>query len=83
MGIKQKQQHDTAPVLSSGGRIANLKAYFGASRTELGKISWPTRKEVKATAFAVAILVVIMSFFLGIVDLFLSWVIESVLSIGL
>ncbi len=83
MSIKQKQQQDTASVISSDGKFARLKAYFSASRVELGKVSWPTRKEIKATAFAVAALVVIMSFFLGIVDLFFSWIVKIVLSIGL
>ncbi len=83
MSIKQKQQQDSAPAISPSGKLASLKAYFGAARVELGKVSWPTRKEVKATAFAVAALVVIMSFFLGIVDLVFAWIIKSILAIGL
>lgn len=67
----------------SPGKIQGLIQYFEDAKVELGKVSWPTKKEVKATSFAVLILVVVMCFFLGIVDLILAKLIEAILSMGL
>lgn len=97
MATKQRKQDsmDKAPGAKAQGHAVALAAdsspskaqamarYFEDAKTELGKVSWPTQKEVKATAIAVLVLVVIMSFFLGIVDIILSKIVESILSIGL
>ncbi len=79
-----------SPKVASGGRtgesapskIRELGQYFEDAKKELGKVSWPTNKEVKATSLAVLALVCIMSFFLGIVDLLLTKIVASILSIG-
>ena len=96
MSTKQKKQDKAVPP--SGGRTGGAVAvpaepgtskvralfqYFEDAKGELGKVSWPTRKEVKATSIAVLILVVIMSIFLGIVDVLLAKIVEVILSIGL
>lgn len=81
-----KPQGGGSVALPSSGfasKIKDLVQYFKDAKTELGKVSWPTKKEVKATSLAVLILVVIMSCFLGIVDLLLSTIVEAILSIGL
>ncbi|MDR0339899.1 MAG: preprotein translocase subunit SecE [Desulfovibrio sp.] len=95
MAEKQKKQAKTAlaggkaqsaAVLQTAGpgaRLRNLGRYFEDAKTELGKVSWPTRRELKATSFAVLILVVVMSIFLGLADLALSKLMEAILSIGL
>lgn len=96
MATKQKKQDKTAvPAGRASGaaavvavdkgpsKVRALIQYFEDAKTELGKVSWPTRKEVKVTSIAVLILVVVMSLFLGLVDLILSKIIESILSIGL
>lgn len=67
----------------SPSKIQALGQYFEDAKTELGKISWPTKKEVRVTSIAVLILVVVMSFFLGIVDILLSKIVEAILSMGL
>lgn len=95
MAAKQKKQDKStsdsvkplggsaAAVDNSSSKVQQFVHYFEDAKTELGKVSWPTRKEVKVTAIAVLILVVVMSIFLGIVDLLLSKVMEAILSIGL
>lgn len=96
MGIKQKKQEKAsapggktqgnvavAPLDASPSKVHALGQYFEDAKTELGKVSWPTQKEVKATSLAVLILVIVMSFFLGIVDLLLSKIVESILSMGI
>lgn len=89
MATKQKKQDktsasgQTAAAAASPGKAAELVQYFEDAKTELGKVSWPTKKEIKATSFAVLILVVVMSIFLGLADLLLAKIMESILSLGL
>jgi preprotein translocase subunit SecE len=88
MATKQKKldkadQAAAAAVDRSPTKIQALVKYFEDAKVELGKVSWPTRKEVKVTSLAVLALVVVMSIFLGLADLVLSKIMESILSIGL
>jgi preprotein translocase subunit SecE len=46
---------------------------------ELKKVYWPTRKEVTAATLVVVSVVVVISFFLGVVDLGLTRVVQLVL----
>ena len=48
------------------------KQFFREVRVELKKVTWPSRKETIASTSVVLVTVVIVSFFLGIVDLGLS-----------
>ncbi len=94
MGIKQKKQDKAsagtekqgggAAVAAASGpsKAQALGQYFRDAKLELGKVSWPTRKEVRATSVAVLVLVIIMSIFLGIVDSILARVVELILSVG-
>ena len=65
------------------GKFQRVISYFENAYKELGKVSWPTKKEVKTTALAVLALVCVMSIFLGLVDLILSKVIQSILSLSI
>ena len=67
-------------VSGKPGRIAQLKEFFDQSKVEIKKVVWPTRKETIATSVAVLILVLVMSIFLGIVDLGLAKAIKAILS---
>ena len=79
-----KKSKDTALAQGSKGssKISDLIRYFEESRVELGKVSWPTKQEIKATSLAVLALVVFMSIFLGVVDQILVKVVEVILSVG-
>lgn len=90
MASKQKKLDKAAasstavtPAERVPSRIRAAGQYFEDAKVELGKVSWPTRKEIKATSIAVLILVVVMSFFLGIADLLLAKIMEAILSRGL
>lgn len=61
-------------------KAQELKVFFEEAQVELKKITWPSRKESYQTCAAVMVLVLVMSLFLGIVDLGLSKLIEAVLS---
>lgn len=79
---KQQQSEEKKPSagqLDIKEKYAQLKDFFEKSKLELKKTTWPTRKETTATCFAVVILVVLMSVFLGLVDLALAKIVEVIL----
>ena len=87
MTTKQKKQDKAEQIAAtatdrSPSKAQDLVKYFEDSRVELGKVSWPTRKEVRVTSLAVLALVVVMAIFLGIADLILSRVMSSIIAIG-
>ncbi|MEE8282703.1 MAG: preprotein translocase subunit SecE [candidate division NC10 bacterium] len=53
--------------------------FFREVRAELGKVSWPGRKEVIGSTVVVIISVFIVSFFLGLVDAIIQKVMSAVL----
>ena len=48
-------------------------------RTELGKVSWPPRKQVIGSTAVVIVSVFILSFFLGLMDVILQKLMTAVL----
>ncbi len=61
-------------------KAQELKLFYEEAQVELKKITWPSKKETYQTCAAVMVLVLVMSLFLGVVDLGLSKLIEAVLS---
>ncbi|MCI0483201.1 MAG: preprotein translocase subunit SecE [candidate division NC10 bacterium] len=53
--------------------------FFKEVRAELGKVSWPSRKEVIGSTAVVLISVFILSFFLGLVDVVLQKIMSAIL----
>lgn len=79
-GPSGQQGSETPAPAGVASKAQELKVFFEEAQVELKKVTWPTRKETLATCAAVLILVVVMSLFLGVVDLGLSKIIEAVLS---
>ena len=77
MAAKQSNEASTA---ESGNVFTNFRDYLVESRAEIKKVTWPTKKEARVTSLAVLVLVVIMSIFLGLVDLAWTKIIELILS---
>ena len=50
--------------------------FFREVRVELKKVTWPSRKETIASTSVVLITVILVAFFLGVVDLGLSHLIK-------
>jgi preprotein translocase subunit SecE len=63
-------------------RVRSLIRYFEDARNELGKVSWPTVKEVRVTSIAVFVLVVLMSLFLGLADFLFANLMDVILTRG-
>ena len=51
-------------------------------RQEVGKVTWPTRKEVGITTFMVFVMVILASIFFALVDWGLSHIVRLVLGGG-
>jgi len=62
------------------GLTEKTRQFFREVKVELKKISWPLKKETIASTSVVLIIVLIVSFFLGFVDLGLSRMIKLILS---
>jgi preprotein translocase subunit SecE len=75
---------DVLKAADTGGfapkRYLNMvRQFLAEAKVELKKVTWPTRKELLSTTAVVIILVLLVAFFLGIVDLGLVKIIRNVL----
>ncbi len=65
-----------------GGGISNwfktVGLFLRQAKVELKKVKWPTRKELIASTVVVIVLTVLVSFYLGLVDLGLIKIIKHV-----
>jgi len=70
-----------SPELVSGW-IGRARRFLADVRAELGRVTWPTRREVWATTVVVIIISLLFGIYLYVVDLLLSaavaWIFERV-----
>ena len=59
--------------------ISKIKRFLREAKGELKKVTWPTPKEALASTSVVIVVVMIVSLFLGVVDLGLTKIIRLVL----
>ncbi|MEA3509545.1 MAG: preprotein translocase subunit SecE [candidate division NC10 bacterium] len=59
--------------------IGKTTRFLKEVRTEMGKVSWPPRKQVIGSTAVVIVSVFIVSLFLGLVDVILRTVMATVL----
>lgn len=55
-----------------------IVTYFSETRTELRKVTWPTREELKQSTRVVIVATILVTVFIGIVDQILGRVIKLV-----
>jgi preprotein translocase subunit SecE len=68
-----------APVKPPADNVFTRSAQFLREvKTELKKVTWPTRKQTMGSTLVVIVLVMIISVFLGIVDMGLSTLVRAV-----
>jgi preprotein translocase subunit SecE len=65
--------------LSIGQKIETAKQFLREVKTELKKVTWPSRKDTLSGTAIVLVAVFIIAFFLGIVDSGLSSLIRELL----
>lgn len=58
--------------------IERIKVFFSETRTELKKVTWPTREELRESTYVVIISTFIVTIFVGVVDQILSRIIRLV-----
>jgi len=89
-GTVKEYQQKIAPVkkvIAGGSSLKISNKYVDQAlqflrevKVELKKVAWPSRKQTMGSTIVVIILVLLVSFFLGIVDVGLSSLIKAVLS---
>ncbi len=60
----------------------NPAEYIRQVRTEMRKVSWPSRKETISSTIAVFIMVAIASVFLFLADFFMANIVQFILGLG-
>jgi preprotein translocase SecE subunit len=57
-------------------KLQELKSFFGEVKSELKKVTWPSRKEVYATTVVVIVTTLFFGFYLWLLDVGFSWLYE-------
>ncbi|WP_432735557.1 preprotein translocase subunit SecE [Maridesulfovibrio sp. FT414] len=73
-------QQAKAEPTGIAAKLKEFSEFLEQSKVEIKKVVWPTQKETIQTCTAVLVLVVVMSLFLGVVDMGLSKLVEAILS---
>jgi len=60
-------------------QFAQIKQFAGEVRNEFEKIAWPDKKHTMASTGVVIVLVILLSFYLGAVDMILGKLISFLL----
>jgi preprotein translocase subunit SecE len=74
--VSKKAEKD---VFAPKRYVMIARQFLSDAKVELKKVTWPTRKELLSTTAIVIVLVLIISFFLGIVDLGLVKIIKNII----
>lgn len=69
---------------SAGGHrrenhVQKVKSFLESVKIELGKVTWPTRKETVATTSVVIVIVLLISIYLGACDVVLAKLMRLIL----
>ncbi len=69
------------PKTAEGGSnlFKTVATFLRQAKVELKKVKWPTRKELIASTVVVIVLTILVSFYLGLVDLGLIKIIKYVI----
>jgi preprotein translocase subunit SecE len=59
--------------------VQNIKTFFDLVKIELGKVTWPTRKETVATTGVVILIILLISVYLGACDIVLAKLMRLIL----
>lgn len=86
--ISNQQKISPVNKISAGGHLPKINIkyvdqalqFLREVKIELKKVAWPSRKQAVGSTVVVVILVMLVSFFLGVVDIGLSSLIKAVLS---
>jgi preprotein translocase subunit SecE len=57
-------------------KLQQLRTFFSEVKSELKKVTWPSRKEVYATTVVVIVTTLFFGFYLWLLDIGFSWLYE-------
>jgi preprotein translocase subunit SecE len=60
--------------------MIKIGKFFGQVKSELKKVAWPSRDEIISSTVVVLISTLILALFIGVCDLFLSRIINFLIS---
>ena len=81
----EKREGGGTPTWAQGAvafvplKLAELRAFFVEVRSELKKVTWPSRPEVQATTVVVILTTILFGFYLFGMDLVFSWLLSHIL----
>ena len=75
----QKKSATVSKAMSGDSVVGKSIQFLREVKVELKKVTWPSRKQTMGSTLVVIILVMIISLFLGVVDIGLSGIIRVVL----
>lgn len=59
--------------------MERLFSFFREAWAELKKVTWPSRKQVMYATLTVIVVVMLVSVYLGLVDIFCTWIMGKLL----
>jgi len=59
--------------------VQKLKNFLESVKIELAKVTWPTSKETMATTGVVVVIILLISIYLGVCDVFLVKLMRQIL----
>ena len=81
----EKTEGGSTPAWLAGGmgwgprKFHELKSFFAEVKSELKKVTWPSRAEVQNTTIVVILTTVFFGFYLYGLDITFSWVMRRVM----
>lgn len=77
--VEGKKAIGKSGEVKSAIQLSRVKEFAGEVKSEFGKIVWPARKQTVASTAVVLVLVLIVSIYLGAVDLLLGKIVDLIL----
>jgi preprotein translocase subunit SecE len=74
---KKTEEKDIKEKESNGNFIEGVRSYFSDVRTELKKVSWPSREDVTNLTRIVAVVIVLASLVMGLLSALLNYIIND------
>ncbi len=59
--------------------LAKARIFIDEVKSELKKVTWPSRKETISTAWVVVVIILLISIYLGICDFILGKILKAVI----
>jgi preprotein translocase subunit SecE len=67
---------------SAGNPFSRMKGFYHGVMTEMGKVSWPSKEDLKTYTIVVLVSAVMMSIVFGAWDVLLAYLLQLLLQVG-